>query len=141
MTNITLTGDTLRYISLFESVTKVSVKDCIETPDRLIFIINPNQIGKAVGKDGKNINRLKELFKKMIQIIEYSDKPEQFIRNIFRNYGVQKVEIEMRGSIQHATVTVDPKEKGKAIGKEGKNLRLARDIILRHHEISSVNVA
>jgi N utilization substance protein A len=36
---------------------------------------------------------------------------------------------------------VDAKEKARAIGKEGKNLKLARNIIARHHNIQSVSVA
>jgi N utilization substance protein A len=35
---------------------------------------------------------------------------------------------------------VDPKLKGRAIGKAGKNLRIARDIVNRHHEIQSISV-
>jgi len=38
-------------------------------------------------------------------------------------------------------VTVDPKVKGKAIGKNGKNLRIARDVVNRHHNIQSISVA
>lgn len=141
MTNITLNGDTLRYISLFETVTGARVKDCIEVPEKLIFIVMPGQISRAIGKKGENINKLKDMLKLAIHVIEYSENSETFIRNVFRNYNVQKVEIEQRGSIKHATVTVDPKEKAKAIGKDGKNLRLARDIVVRHHEVQSISIA
>jgi N utilization substance protein A len=51
------------------------------------------------------------------------------------------VALEERGNIIHATVTVDPKVKGKAIGKNGKNLRIAREIVSRHHNIQSISVA
>jgi N utilization substance protein A len=73
--------------------------------------------------------------------VEFSDDPEQFIRNVFYIYDVQDVKIEDRGNIKHATVTVDPKVKGRAIGKGGKNLKIARDIVNRHHDIQSISVA
>ena len=38
-------------------------------------------------------------------------------------------------------MTVDASLKGKAIGREGKNLRIARDLIARHFPIESVSVA
>ncbi len=135
------TSDTLRYISMFESVTHCQVKDCMDTPDKLVFVVMPGQAQRAVGGKGVNAIKMKELTGKDIQIIEFSDEPIQFVKNVFHNYGVQNVVIEERGNIVHATVTVDPTVKGRAIGKEGRNLRIARDIVNRHHNIQSISVA
>lgn len=141
MPEITLTGDTLRHISLFEKITNTRVKDCMETEEKLIFVVEHGQGSKAVGKKGEHVIKLKNISGKNIQVIEYSDDPQTFVRNVFHTYQVQGVEIEMRGTIVHATVTVDPKSKGKAIGKNGKNLRMAREIVNRHHNIQSISVA
>jgi len=138
---ITFTEDTLRYINLFEAVTKTRVKDCMETEEKLVFVVEPGQANKAVGKAGENVIRLKNQTGKNIQVIEYSDEPEKFIRNVFYNYNVQNVVIENRGNVVHATVTVDPKVKGRAIGKNGRNLKIARDIVNRHHNVQSISVA
>ena len=106
---ITFTEDTLRYINLFEQVTKTRVKDCMETEEKLVFVVEPGQANRAVGKGGENVIRLKNQTGKNIQVIEYSDDAEKFIRNVFYNYNVQNVVMETRGNIVHATVTVDPK--------------------------------
>jgi transcription termination/antitermination protein NusA len=141
MPDITFTEETLRYISLFENVTRTHVKDCLETEDKLVFVVDPGQANRAVGKGGENVIRMKNTTGKNIQVIEYSDEPEEFIRNVFYSYNVQNVTIENRGNIVHATVTVDPKVKGRAIGKNGRNLKIARDIVNRHHNIQSISVA
>jgi N utilization substance protein A len=141
MVSITFNEQTLQYISLFERVTRTRVRDCMETDEKIIFIVAEGQISKAIGKGGITITKLRNMMKKPIQVIEYSDNPEKFLKNIFRNYNVKKVEIEPHDKIIHATVTVDAKEKARAIGKEGKNLKLARNIIARHHNIQSVSVA
>jgi len=141
MPEITLTGDTLRHISLFENITGTRVKDCMETEEKLVFVVENGQGSRAVGKKGEHVIKLKNISGKNIQVIEYSDDPETFVKNVFHTYQVQSVAIEMRGSIVHATVKVDPKSKGKAIGKNGKNLRIARDIVSRHHNIQSISVA
>lgn len=141
MPEVKLTEDTLRYITLFENMTKTHVKDCMETEDKLVFVVDPGQANRAVGKGGENVIRLKNTTGKNIQVIEYSDDAEQFIKNVFYNYGVQSVSIENRGAIVHATVTVDPKVKGRAIGKNGRNLKIARDIVARHHNVQSIIVA
>ncbi len=141
MADITFTADTLRYISLFEGTTKTSTKDCMELEDKLVFVVEPGQANKAVGRKGENVIRLKQLTGKDIQVVEYSDDPVQFIKNVFYIYKVEKVEMEERGNITHATVTVDPKVKGRAIGKAGRNLKIARDIVNRHHDVQSISVA
>ena len=126
---------------MFESVTHCQIKDCLDTPDKLVFVVVQGQAQRAVGSKGANAIRMKQLTGKDIKIIEFSDEPVQFVKNVFHNYGVKDVVLEERGNIMHATVTVDPTVKGRAIGKEGKNLRIARDIVNRHHNIQSVSVA
>ena len=123
--DIVLTEDTLRYIALFEQITRANAIDCMDTEDKLVFVVEKGQGNIAVGKKGEHVIKLKEKTGKNIQVVEYSP---------------QKVVIEQRGNITHATVTVDPKLKGRAIGKAGKNLRIARDIVNRHHEIQSISV-
>ncbi len=137
---IVLTEDTLKYISLFEKTTKTNVVDCMETEEKLVFVVGKGQGNTAVGKEGENMKRLNKLTGRNIQVVESSDDPVQFVMNVFHIYEPQKVEIEQRGNITHATVTVNPKLKGRAIGKDGKNLKIARDIVNRHHEIQSISV-
>ncbi|MCX6652489.1 MAG: NusA-like transcription termination signal-binding factor [Methanomassiliicoccales archaeon] len=141
MPEVTLTEDTLRYISLFENITKTHVRDCMETEEKLVFVVDPGQANRAVGKAGEHVIRMKNTTGKNIQVVEYSDDPENFIRNVFYNYSVQSVVLENRGNIVHATVTVDPKVKGRAIGKNGRNLKIARDLVCRHHNVQSIIVA
>lgn len=141
LAEIVITDETLRYIALFQEVTKTNAVDCMDTPDKLVFVVEAGQGNMAVGKKGDHMIRLKNLTGKNIQVVEYSEDPEQFVKNVFHIYKPEKVEIEQRGEITHATVTVDSELKGRAIGKEGKNLRIARDIVNRHHEIQSLSVA
>ncbi|MCQ2055868.1 MAG: NusA-like transcription termination signal-binding factor [archaeon] len=137
---IVLTEDAIRRIRLFGEITKTSSVDCIETEDKLIFLVEKGKGNVAVGKKGKHVIMLKEKTGKNIQVVEKSPDPKQFVMNVFHIYNPQKVEIEQRGKITHATITVDPKFKGRAIGKAGKNLRIARDIVNRYHEIQSISV-
>lgn len=140
-TDIVLNEDTLRYIALFSTVvSKANPIDCMDADDKLVFVVEKGQGNLAVGKNGEHVIELKEKTGKNIQVVEYSEDPEQFVKNVFHIYNPQKVVIEQRGTVTHATVTVDPKLKGRAIGKDGKNLRIARDIVNRHHDIQSISV-
>ncbi|MEM3494075.1 MAG: KH domain-containing protein, partial [Thermoplasmata archaeon] len=61
MGEISFNSETLRYISLFENVTHARVKDCIALEDRVIFIIEPGEVLRAIGKKGEHVLRLKEI--------------------------------------------------------------------------------
>lgn len=141
MPEIAFDTETLGYIRLFEERTGARVKDCLEAEDKLVFLVYPGEIHKAVGPSGAVVDRLKEMLKKEIQVIEYSDEPEQLAKNIFYAYEVQSVALAPKGKGRHASITVDPAWKARAIGKGGKNLKIARAILVRHSDIHSVSVA
>ena len=141
MAEVTFDEQTIRYVSLFQDVTQTTVVDCIDTTERIIFVVKEGQIGRAIGKGGENIAKLERMFNRDVHVVEFSEKPEVFIANVFRNYDVKKVELEERRGLTHATVTVESTKKGKAIGRDGRNLRIARDLIARHHPVQSVSVA
>lgn len=141
MAEVTFDETTMKYVALFQDLTRTTVVDCVDAEDKLIFVVKEGDIGKAIGKKGEHVAKLKRLMNKEIHVVEFSDEPEKFVANVFRNYEVRGVQIEQRGDVTHATVTVEPSKKGRAIGKEGRNLRVCRDLIARHHAIQSVSVA
>ncbi|HUI38784.1 MAG TPA: NusA-like transcription termination signal-binding factor [Thermoplasmata archaeon] len=141
MAEIAFDARTLGYIRLFEERTGAGVKDCLEAEDKLVFLVKPGEIHKAVGPGGALVDRLKEVLQKEIQVVEYSDEPESLVGNIFFAYSVRSVALAPKGRGRHATVTVDPAWKARALGKSGQNLKIARAILLRHTDIHSVSVA
>jgi N utilization substance protein A len=141
MAPITLNDETMKYISLFENVTRARVKDCIVKQDKLIFVVPKNHVILALGKHGENLKRLKDLFKRNIDIIGFSDQLEIFVKNVFHNFKIQNIQIEKRDDKQFVYVNVELREKGKIIGKEGQNLKLAREIVNRHFEVADIIIA
>lgn len=141
MSEIAFDTETIGYIRLFEERTGARVKDCLEAEDKLVFIVQPGEIHKAVGPGGALVDRLKGMLKKEIMVVEYSDDPETFVRNVFFAYSPKSVAFAPKGKGRHASVTVDPAWKARAIGKAGKNLKIARAILMRHTDVQSVNVA
>jgi transcription termination/antitermination protein NusA len=141
MSEIAFDTETIGYIRLFEERTGARVKDCLEAEDKLVYLVHPGEIHKAVGPGGVLVDRLKGMMKKEIQVVEWADDAEALVRNIFYWYSPIRVDLTPKGKGRHATVTVDPAWKARAIGKAGKNLKIARAILVRHTDIVSVNVA
>jgi N utilization substance protein A len=140
---IRLTSREMRYIALFESITSANVKDCIidDELNRIIFIVKEGDIGAAIGKGGKNIRLLERMTGKKHEIIEHSDKPVQFIKNALKPARVNEVRITERlnGKII-AVVSVNPRDKGVAIGKNGRNAERIRFLAKRYFQIQSVSI-
>jgi N utilization substance protein A len=144
MTNgIKITADEMRYIALFESISGASVKDCIidEEQERAIFIVNQGQVGVAIGRGGRNIHTLERMTGKKHEILEYSEDPVQFMKNALKPAAVREVRItERMDGKKMAVITVNPKDKGIAIGKNGKNAERLRFLAKRYFDIQNVSI-
>jgi N utilization substance protein A len=128
---------------LFENISGASVKDCIidEEQGRAIFIVNQGQVGVAIGRGGRNIHTLERMTGKKHEIIEYSEDAVQFIKNALKPAAVREVRItERMDGKKMAVVTVNPKDKGVAIGKNGKNAERLRFLAKRYFDIQNVSI-
>jgi N utilization substance protein A len=140
---IRFTSREMRYIALFESITGATVKDCIidDELNRVIFIIKEGDVGIAIGRGGKNIHMLERMTGKKHEIIEHSEKPAQFIKNALKPARVNEIRISERTDGKTiAVVSVDPKDKGVAIGKNGRNAERIRFLAKRYFQIQNVSI-
>ncbi|OFV67625.1 MAG: NusA protein with KH region, archaeal [Candidatus Syntrophoarchaeum caldarius] len=139
---MTLDTDCMRYIALFESSTGAVVRDCVvdSENDRLIFVIKQGEMGLAIGKGGENINRVRDMIDKKIEVVEYSDDVCEFICNSFQPVPIKSVKIVEKKKKQLAYVEVLKKDKGLLIGKNGRNIQKAKLLASRHHNIDDILV-
>jgi N utilization substance protein A len=133
----------MRYIALFESITSANVRDCIidDELNRIIFVVKQGDIGAAIGKGGKNIRLLERMTGKKHEIIEHADNPVEFIKNTLKPARVNEVRITERpnGKVI-AVVSVNPRDKGVAIGKNGRNAERMRFLAKRYFQIQNVSI-
>ena len=138
---IKLTTDQIKLMSLFQNVTGATARDCIEDErqDRVIFVVNQGKMGLAIGKGGATIRNLQNVVKRNVELVEYSEDPAEFLKNMLNHKLISEVKINKRldGSLQ-AIVLVDAKKKGIVVGREGRNAEKARLLAKRYFQISSV---
>ncbi len=133
--------DQMRKISLFQNITKVTPRDCIddEKQDRLIFVVNEGKMGLAIGKNGSNIKSLQNLLKRNIELVEYYNDPIKFLKNLLNAKLINEVKISKRADgSQQAIVLVNPNNKGLVVGRAGRNAEKARLLAKRYFDIPSV---
>ena len=138
---IKLTPDEFSYLSLFQTITTAVSRDCIidEKMDRVIFVVHRGQMGMAIGKGGSNIKQLQNAIAKKIELVEYSENPINFIKNVFNSDMIQDVKINERmDGTKNAIVVVDMKKKGLIVGKDGRNVDKARILAKRYFNITNV---
>lgn len=137
MIRIKFDADLIKFMSLFESVTRSKLKDLVPQENLLIFIVEPNEIGRAVGKGGSNVRRLEQYLKKRVKIVEFSPDKLQFIKNMI----FPLVAYDIREEDGIVTITgPDMKTKGLLIGRNAHNLRQLENVIRRYFEVKEIKV-
>jgi N utilization substance protein A len=140
---IRLKGEEMRLIALFESITGATSKDCLidEENDRVILVAKKGEMGLAIGKAGRNINTLRKMTGRQIEVVEAADDPEQLIRNSLTPARVKTVRITEKPDSRIAVVEVDTRDKAIAIGKNGRTIDKTRLLAKRYFQIDNVIIA
>ena len=97
-------------------------------------------MGLAIGKKGASIKKASEVMGKKIEVVEYNNNPEQFIKNCFLPAQVITLTFEGEPGAQSVTVDVRDEDRGIAIGKDGKNIFKAKKLAQRQHDIADVQI-
>ena len=126
----------LGYVNVFETKTRTSVKDCFfDQKECLVFIVNPGFGYKAIGKGGVVVKKLNFLFKKRIKVIEFSNDPVVFVKNIL--YPLKPCDVLLRDNnlVIKAEGTYN---KALLIGRDKRNLNNLKSIFSKFYEYSIV---
>jgi len=132
---VKLTAEELRYIALLSDITGVSAKDCIIDDDTgtIVFVVPPGQAGLAVGAKGRNVKRLSKILGRRVEIVEWADTLENFVKNIFLPARVLGIRLnKMPDGRKMLYVRVAPEDRGIAIGRGGRNVAKAKLILKRY---------
>ena len=141
MPDVTFNTETMQYIALFENLTGAHAKDCLilnGEEGRLIFVVKSGDMGMAIGRNGSNINRVKQQIGKSVEVVEHSEDPKEFLKNLFQPAQVRGIAMSKKGDRQIAIVDVANKDKGLAIGKNGRNINKVKALAQRHFKIDDV---
>ncbi|MFH1471036.1 MAG: NusA-like transcription termination signal-binding factor [Candidatus Micrarchaeota archaeon] len=126
-----LTNDEIKSISMFEQLTGAMALDCVFSDAGVVFVVKEGEIGRAIGKNGASINRVRTAFGRPVNVVENASELSAFVTNIFSSIDV-KVEMRKTGEKSLAIVRVDAKDRGNAIGRNGERIKMARMLVERH---------
>ncbi|MBS3121709.1 NusA-like transcription termination signal-binding factor [Candidatus Woesearchaeota archaeon] len=119
-------------MNIFQQTTRANLKDCfIDSNSLLTFVVEQNEIGRAIGRNAINIKMLEKAFNRKIKIIEYNPELERFIENLIYPLKVMSV------TVQEDTIILEPtdsKTRGYLIGRSASNLRNYEEIVKRYFD-------
>ncbi len=127
----------LQYINLFQDITKITPKDCIILGETIVFVVDEDKVGAAIGKNGETVEKVKKVLKnKKISIVGYTPDLEKFVQNILRP--VEVLGIEKEGNT--LKIFVKKEEYRRATGNQGKRLSRIQTLLERHFNIPQVKL-
>lgn len=126
--------ESIRTIALFEKVTNVHAKDCLITDDFVYFLVDPDKIGLAIGKNGSVIKEVRRLLGKQVKLFGYNNKPEEMIKNMIPNIKNMTVN---DGSM---VISISSQDKVTVIGKNGRNIKAIKELMKRHFSIDYIKL-
>ena len=129
---VKLTNDDIKCMTLFQQLTGASARDCVVDKDTAVFIVSEGELGRAIGRGGSAIMRVRDAFKRKVEVVEYAEEPERFVRNIFSAVEIKNLKIDESGKSRMVQLTVDPRDRGTAIGRNGEKVKMARMLMQRY---------
>jgi N utilization substance protein A len=137
---LTFDTKTIHLINIFENLTNVRVNDCIvdDSTNTVYFIVKEGEIGLAIGKNGENVKNAEKVLGKNVKIFEFSSDLLKFVKNLIPSANDIKVKNE-NGKVT-VEIKVNKTDRVFVIGRDGKNLKIYKEILQRSHNISDLIV-
>ena len=133
--SIKLNRDGIAYINSMLSVANVIPKDCIVDDNTVVFLVEEEKIGAAIGKQGKNAETLRKQLKKNIEIMQYAESPEEFIKGALRKVKIKKIE-NNEGSM---IAFLSPEDK-RIVMQNSSRIKRIRTIMERNYKIKDFKI-
>jgi len=129
----------MRYINLFSKISRVNTTNCFVYNNVLIFAVPRKRISQAIGKQGANMRRIGEAFRKRVKVIPMPDGRQNirdFIANIVNPAVFNKIEIKDN----NVTINAGKIDKAALIGRGRAREKELEEILRRVFGVASVRI-
>jgi NusA-like KH domain protein len=129
MTRVKIDNELFQTVAHFSKQSGVMPKDVIVGQDgSLNFVVEQQDIGRAVGPQGRNVHNLEQALNRRVRIIAYASDLPTFIQNVIRPLQIADMGIEAGIVTLQAA---DNRSRSLLIGRAAQHLRTFEAIIQR----------
>ncbi|MGC8568487.1 MAG: NusA-like transcription termination signal-binding factor [Nitrososphaeria archaeon] len=140
---IKYTNEDLNLIKLFAQISGIVPKDLIRDDryNRVIIVVKKDEVGKAVGKDGINVQYIRKTIKKDVVIVGYTDDIIEFVRGMLGdNVNATIREAYSPNGSKSIIIQVPQEQKGFVLGAKKQNIEKIKLLLKRYFGVENVRV-
>ena len=124
----TINMQQMRYLNLFEKITRVSTRFCFNYNEAIFFSVPRKLVSKAVGRNGKNVKQISQILGKRVKIVfipQGIEDVKEFIQLIVSPFTFKEVETKD----DEVVLTPGSQSKAALIGRNKRRLLEMKKII------------
>jgi NusA-like KH domain protein len=126
----TLDMQFIRYLNLFEKITRVRTKNCFSYNNMIIFGVQPIFVSKAIGENGRNIKQMSEIIGKKIKVIAFPSRNiYEFICKIIEPLKFKSLEMNDKDVI----INAGRQSKAALIGRNRQRVEELNEIVKEYY--------
>lgn len=134
----------IRYLNLFEKITRISVQHCFSYNSVIIFVVPEGIISRAIGEGGKNIKKLSEILGKKTKIValplgKQKRDIEKFILAIVHPIKFKDIEIDEEE--KKVVINAGRQCKAALIGRNRSRMNEMQNILDEYFGIKELRIA
>lgn len=118
----------MRYLNLFEKITRVNTRFCFKYNEALVFCVPRRLVSKAIGENAKNAKQMHHIIGKRIKVISMPEgikDVKSFISAIVSPVTFKEVEV----TPDEIILTAGSQSKAALIGRNKRRLNEMQGII------------
>lgn len=134
-----LTSDEIFYLNALNSVSGANARDCVVQGKSIAFLLRKKELGKAIGKDASSVKKLRQKLKLNVELLEYAEKAEEFIKKALYNVKIKEVQVSEKNGKNVATVSLEPGEK-RALLNGMARLKRVKALAKRNYNVDDIKI-
>lgn len=134
-----LRNQEILYINALNSLTGARVRGCWYDEGGITYLLEQNQMRLAIGKNGSSIRNLRARLGKNVELMEYSEKPEVFVRRALAKVRISGAKVVEKDGKKTIRLTLDPENRRKLMQSTNR-LRRVRETVKRAYGIGEIKI-
>jgi len=135
-----ITNDEMVLVNTLERETGARATDVVVTENTVWFLVQKGDLGRAIGRGGENLRKLRGALGKNVELVEASEELKKFLTNFFHGVTFERYEEKEENGKKSVFLRVNAKDKGKAIGKKGEKINVCRELVKRHFSVDKLRI-
>lgn len=134
----------IRYINLFGKVTKIRAKHCFAYNNTLVFVVDKEDINRAIGRDNVNLKQLSSILGKRIRVVAQPrgmGDLKNFVSVLVSPAKFENIEVIENIGVKEAIITTNEREsKAMMIGRGRVRQEELKKVLEEHFGIRELKI-